>query len=92
MKQSWFYLSLLVGVFAGMLPVAQAADEASTTQTEKKAKKSKKSKKGKGEKAERPVSAMGEKLAPILPRLSPIPPPHIISSWSLPLGVFPARL
>lgn len=63
MKQSWFYLSLLVGVFAGMLPVAQAADEASTTQTEKKAKKSKKSKKGKGEKAERPVSAMGEKLA-----------------------------
>lgn len=63
MKQSWFYLSLLVGVFAGMLPVAQAADEASTTQTEKKAKKSKKAKKEKGEEAERPVGAMGEKLS-----------------------------
>lgn len=47
MKRNFFYLALLVGIFAGSVTPAAMAEEESAPRTEKKAKKSKSSKKEK---------------------------------------------
>ena len=47
MKRTFFYLTLLSGIFAGVMAPVAFADEDATPSTEQKVKKSKKSKKDK---------------------------------------------